>query len=214
MEQHHPSLAASRGADQRGAVFQPGPDLRLWPGCGVSQNLSAYGHIGRRRQTAKRAGVFKGRKWLRRTPGEGTAKRPPAPAKGRWQQPVGILFQSRPGEADKRSAALDPRFDCFERSFNEPANIRQNQNGGVALEQFGDRRSDVAALRRHHFSIGRKRTLDIVERGEERLRQLTRFAGDHANAPPMRACIEQMYGAGGSFIRNFNSGDLVSDFQG
>ena len=56
-----------------------------------------------------------------------------------------------------------------------------------------DRKVGVVAL--GDLRERQQRALDVVERGQQRLRLLARGAGDEADAVPLRAGVEQMHGA-------------------
>ena len=133
--------------------------------------------------------------------------------RGDGQQIVAALLEPRSGEANEHAALLHPLGDALVHVVGEHADVGQHEDGDVALHDGVDGRGQVRALALGDLGEGGQRALDIVERGEQRLRLLAGFARIEADAVPLRARIEQMHGARRALAGDLDAGDLVSELE-
>jgi hypothetical protein len=124
------------------------------------------------------------------------------------------LLEAGAGEADQHAALVEPGFELFLGAGDQLADIGQHDGGdALLLDQVVHGGGDVALVRRDDVGIRGQRALDIVERRQQRLRFLAGFAGDDADAVPLRAGIEQIDGAGGALALDLDARHLIADLE-
>ncbi len=69
---------------------------------------------------------------------------------------------------------------------------------GLLAKQLGDGDRQIGHGRLDQIGIGCKRTLDVIERREQRLEFIARFAREQHDAAALEAVIEQMHRACGA----------------
>ena len=206
MEQHDPAFALRPGSDKRRSVGKPRPaaigefDRRL------GKNLARHRHVGRNGQACERTGFGKRRQPLRFGPGERAAKITSADAQFHRHQIVGAARHALARETDQQSAAGNELGDLVVVAAGDPADIGEDEHGNIARQKIADR-----ALA--HIGIGRERTLQIIEIGEQGLFVLVAAGRNDADGAMRAAAAQKLNRAGGVRVRNGNARGLVAHFQ-
>ena len=213
MEQHNEALSLFGGRDQRRAVGERRPHLQLARHGGIGENLPVDLDVLRDSETAERALLLEGCERLRRAPGERAAERAAAPAQGHRQQLIAALLEPGAREANEHAARFEPGLELFLGAGDELADIGEHDGRDLLLDQAMDGVGDIAFARRDDVGIGRERALHIIERREQWLRRLARFARDDADTMPLRAPVEEMHRAGGPLACDLDARHLIANFQ-
>ncbi len=209
MKHHDEAFAAALEGDERRAVGKPRPGALGKPRIGLGENLARHRHVLRDRQAEEGARLVEGREALGLLPGHGAAEHAPVAAKPHGRQAVGIVGQTRAGEAQQHAALLDEIRKAFIGLARRDLGVREDEHVG-ALVQRRERRVFVRAGRKGDLREGRERALEIMRRREQRLRAIDGAAGDDGDAAHALARVEQRHGARRGFIRDAQQADLVS----
>ena len=213
VEKHDKALTLFRRCDERRAVGKARPDLGLACHARIGEHLAVDLDIIGHGEAAEGTVVLERRKRLRRAPGERAAERAAAAPERYGEQFVAALLKPRAGETNEHAARLDPGFELFLGAGDELADIGENDGRDLLRDQVVNGVGDVALARRHHVGVRRKRALDVIEGRKQRLRRFARLARDDADAMPLRAGIEQVNRARGTFARDRDARDLIADLD-
>ena len=206
MEQHDPALALLPRRHQRRAVTQPRPAVVRQSGAGLGQNLLRHRHFIRHHQTVEGAGGREGRQLLRLVPGHGAAQQPSAGAQRHGNQGISAAGHARPGKAHQHAAIGNKFVHRIGIAAADLADIRQQQHGRMARNQFGYR----AGL---CFRERRQRPLQIIDIRQKRLLIFSGRGRDDARPALHPARIQQLHRACAILAANFQPRCLVADFQ-
>ena len=93
------------------------------------------------------------------------------------------------------------------------ADIGEDQHRQMLIEEMAYSFGGRLALREPHVGERAERTADIVARRQKRLRGVGSRAGHDADRAAPPALVEKLHGASGALAGNFDTRDVVADFD-
>ena len=196
VEQHQPAAATARGGDQRRAVFQHRPGLGFQIRFLQCQHLAFDRHLARRLDAEERTARLEGRHLLGRVPGQRAAEAAVAGAQSHGQQRILITgrvggCKARAGETDQHAALVDPVRQ------RRPVSCGRLPISAITIaETFWPIRAGIAvamlASRLSRMSEkGASARGDVIERAQQRLRDVGGLTGEKADDAAAEVVVEQ-----------------------
>ncbi len=213
MKKHdHAAAAPGRGYEWR-AVGKRRPCALDEKAVGLGQHLTLHDHVVRYVEIVERSFAREAAELLRLLPGQRAAKRAAAAAQpDRYETVVGS-GKARPGEANKHAAVIDPFDEAVACGLGEVTDVRQSDHRQALIDKPLDCGGRRRALGEAYVGERTKRAREIISGSEKRLRRIGRCAGHDANGATPPSFVEELDRAGGTFAGDFQSRDVVSDFD-
>ena len=212
MEENDQAFAALVGGDDRRAVLERGPGFPGEIAIRFRENLAAHPEIAWDRETEERALTRERRQRSRRIPRERAAEAASAAPQAHRHEVVVAGGEPRPREADEKAAALDELRHLGERLAVERADIGEDKDGDLLVEQMADG-VGCAAPALAQLGIRRQGARQVIGRREQRLRLIGGRAGDEPDAAALAALVEQRHGSGRALSQNLDADDGVPDID-